>query len=251
MAKTTTNFYQRIRNAYNRKGVKGFLSTVFYKIKLYFFQRPYWTLMHHIHSNFRARRIPSFTFQGKKYNYLYSKKNFTWRNERSAEVPIVIDLVKDVDPSSVLEIGNVLRQYYPIGHDIVDKYEMGPGVRNEDIIGFAPNKLYKRIVSMGTMEHIGYDFPEEKDPTKIPRAVEVQKKLLAPGGILYMSMPMGYNPNLDKLVAEDKLGIPVYFMKRLSKDNEWREAKYEEVKDSRYGYPFPASNGIYIGIYKN
>jgi hypothetical protein len=35
---------------------------------------------------------------------------------------------------------------------------------------------------------------------------------------------------------------------RISKGNEWKEASWEEVQDTKYNSPFPFANGLLIGI---
>ena len=64
--------------------------------------------------------------------------------------------------------GNVLLHYFPADHEIVDKYEKGDGIVNEDIVNFRPGKKYDLIVSISTLEHISWN--EEKKPKKIPGA---------------------------------------------------------------------------------
>ncbi len=39
-----------------------------------------------------------------------------------------------------------------------------------------------------------------------------------------------------------------FYLKRTSKGNEWKEASWEDVKDSKYNTPFPFANGLVTGI---
>jgi hypothetical protein len=41
---------------------------------------------------------------------------------------------------NVLEVGNVLSHYFPVHHDVLDKYEKAKGVINEDVVEFSPAK---------------------------------------------------------------------------------------------------------------
>ena len=56
--------------------------------------------------------------------------------------------------------------YFPADHEIVDKYEKGDGIVNEDIVNFRPGKKYDLIVSISTLEHISWN--EEKKTKEDP-----------------------------------------------------------------------------------
>jgi Asp-tRNA(Asn)/Glu-tRNA(Gln) amidotransferase A subunit family amidase len=88
----------------------------------------------------------SFRFRGKSYRYFRHEYNSTWLHERAVEVPIVYGLVRKHRAGRVLEIGNVLPHYFPVDHDVVDKYEPGERVINQDILDFAPEAGYDLIV---------------------------------------------------------------------------------------------------------
>src|SRR5215207_4369431 len=96
----------------------------------------------------------------------------TWRSERAVELPIAWRRVRRTDATSTLEIGNVLSNYFPVRHLVVDKYERVPGVINEDVVDFSPPGKYDLIVSISTLEHVGWDPPEPRDPLKLLRAVD-------------------------------------------------------------------------------
>jgi hypothetical protein len=194
---------------------------------------------------FRSRE--TFTWGGQSYLYFFHMHNTTWRNERSVEVPIVRALVSARPSDRVLEIGNVLRHYLPVRHDVVDKYEKAPGVINQDVVDYRPDKTYDLIVAISTLEHVGWD-EEPQDPTKILRAIENLKACLAPGGKIVVTMPIGENPHLDRLLKEGRIAFSEKTcMKRVSRRNEWVEAPWEEVRELRYNSPFPNANGIIVG----
>ena len=70
-------------------------------------------------------------------------------------MPIIWEEVKKHEAQRILELGNVLSHYYPVHHDIVDKYEKSSGVSNVDIRDFDTSKDYDLVVSISTFEHIG------------------------------------------------------------------------------------------------
>jgi hypothetical protein len=241
----------RIKRRYAYQGVKGLATAAWGHIKLRSYQMPARTISYFYTKTFRKPKIPTFFFQGEKYDYLYSRKNFTHLNMRTVEVPIAWKAIEGVEPHKVLEVGNVLSNYYPPSHQILDKYEKGKNVINQDAVEFSSEERYDRIVSISTLEHIGWDWPEGKDPGKIPSVIKNLKRHLSPNGILLVTMPVGYNSFLDALVEKEKLGLAMYFMKRVSSQNEWMETPYEEVRGVEFARPFPNGNAVLIGIYKN
>jgi glycosyltransferase involved in cell wall biosynthesis len=165
----------------------------------------------------------SFSFRGDEYAYLYHPYKLAWYTERGVEVPIVMDQVKDFRDKEILEVGHVLGHYYPVCHDVVDKYEVAPGVVNVDIVDYDTEKRYDLIVSVSTIEHIGYDeYP--KDPAKAGVAVERLIRLLASGGRMFLTIPLGYNPEVDRLVREEWPGVSdIYYMRKTSWRNDWEQ----------------------------
>jgi SAM-dependent methyltransferase len=137
---------------------------------------------------------------------------------------------------SILEVGNVLSHYFPVNHDVVDKYEKVEGVINRDIIDFHPSKEYDLIISISTLEHVGWDenVSDHKilhDPSKILRAIENLRGLLAPQGNIVVTLPLGLNPELDRLLRNGKVQFTELFcLKRVSKDNAWIEVDWQEAQ---------------------
>ena len=202
----------------------------------------------------------TFTLQGQTYRYFYHLHNTTWKNERAVEIPIILEKIQfcHYQGGRILEVGNVLSNYVHFQHDIVDKYEKADGVINQDVVDFQPlseneNDKYDLIVSISTMEHVGWD-ETPRDPRKIPLAFEnLTTRCLAPGGEIVVTLPIGYNTYLDKLLKEDKDKIRFteqYYLKRISDDNKWTQVGGGEVREAKYGTPFPYANVLVIGIIK-
>src|SRR5579862_3955384 len=63
-------------------------------------------------------------------NYFYHRYNATWCCERAVEIPLICSFLESAKEQSTLEIGNVLAHYFPINHDVVDKFERGTFVFN-------------------------------------------------------------------------------------------------------------------------
>jgi hypothetical protein len=189
-----------------------------------------------------------FSFGGKEYGYFYHPYNGTWSNERCVEIPIALAAVREAQSASksVLEVGNVLSHYFPVRHDVVDKYEKAPGVQNEDIVSYSPGRTYDLIVSISTLEHVGFD-EEKRDHGKALLAFRKLGKLCSPGGSVLVTFAMGYNPGIDSLALQG--GAPGFswsFMKRDARSS-WRECLPAEAAGSRYGTPYPFANALAVG----
>lgn len=192
-----------------------------------------------------------FTFKGKNYQYFNHIYNHTWKNERRVEIPIIWNIIKEKNPSTILEIGNVLSHYLPIKHDVLDKYENGKSVINEDVATYKTKKRYDLIVTISTLEHVGWD-EQKKDRMKIIQAVKNLKKLLSPNGKIIFTIPLGYNPYMDDIIAKKQLNLnEQHFLKRVSKDNLWEEAKFDEKSRILYNNPYPSGNAIIVGFINN
>jgi hypothetical protein len=185
--------------------------------------------------------------QGKSYRYFDSAK--TWYNERAVEIPIVMEMVRNYRGKNILEIGNVLSHHVRFDHDILDKYEIAKGVINQDVVDFKTPKRYDLIVSISTLEHVGWD-EKPRENMKIPRAIENLRSLITSrGGAILVTVPLGYNSDLNKLLKDGTIRFSKqYYLARISKGNEWKEASWEDVKCAKYNKPFPFANGLLIGI---
>lgn len=200
--------------------------------------------------NLQAGPLNTFSFAGRTYRYFHHEYNTTWANERAVEVPIIREMLNQYRGKRIIEVGNVLSHYFPVNHDIVDKYEQADGVINQDVTAFQPLKKYDLIVSISTLEHVGWD-EEPKDPDKIIYALEMLKTWLGPNGKIAVTLPLGYNPAMDKLLKENKFQFTKqYYLKRITEDNQWTEVSWNEVLDAGYNSPFPFANALVIGIFE-
>lgn len=195
---------------------------------------------------FIKRQNRTFNFQHKYYNYFYHIYNCTCLNERTVEVPIVWDLVKENKNKKILEIGNVLSHYFKVSHDVLDKYELADGVINQDVVDFSPSQKYDLIVSVSTLEHVGFD-EKIKDPEKISRAIDNLKKCLSKDGKMIFTLCLGYNPEMDKSLERGDFGFThQYFLKRISNKNEWQQVAPNEIYGIGYDKACWTAKGLAI-----
>jgi SAM-dependent methyltransferase len=185
----------------------------------------------------------TFTLGGETYPYLIHNYNLTWSNERAVEVPPVWRAVERAR-GRVLEVGNVLSHYHRVALDVVDKFERAPGVVNQDVVAFDTHTRYDLVVSISTLEHVGFD-EEPKDPGKPLRAVANLHRLLVPGGTLLVTIPLGYNPDMDRLLDEGAFGwTEQRQLVRVDDDNRWVECGWAEARGRRYDDRWPGASGV-------
>ncbi len=188
-----------------------------------------------------------FEFDGERYRYMFHPYGATLSGERIIEVPIVLKQLKLHGGKRILEVGNVLSHYIECDHDVIDKYEQTPRCLNIDITAFEPTILYDFIVSVSTVEHIGWN-EYEKVPQKAVQALYSMKKLLAPGGRMLVTIPWGYNPALDKyLQSEECIFTNMRYLKRTSRRNTWVQTDADVCVNARYGEPYPFANVLVLG----
>ena len=165
------------------------------------------------------------------------------------ELPVAWSRVRRVDPASTLEVGNVLSKYFRVRHAVVDKYEQTPGVINEDIVDFDPGRRYELIVSVSTLEHVGWDEDEPRDPDKVLRAIDRLRELLTPSGELLFTVPHGWHTDLDAYLADGRIPLAgCWCLKRTSAEGRWVEVDYAELEDVAYDFPFRYANGVTVGV---
>jgi SAM-dependent methyltransferase len=250
--KEKERFSPKVRRAIREKGVLYVVGAVVGRVRVRWkisVAYPFWYNYNRIF-NSRCK----FVFQKKEYRYFFHKYNVTWRNERTVEVPIVWRII-DSFKGNILEVGNVLSHYFEFEHDIVDKHEKAIGVINEDVTEINTSKKYDLIVSISTLEHVGWDEePNEKrtvdDPEKIFQAINKLKSLLNPGGKIVVTLPLGYNPHLDELLRSGKLKFDDQFcLKRVSKNNKWIETDCKQaLANAKFNQGIPSAYELTIGI---
>jgi SAM-dependent methyltransferase len=186
-------------------------------------------------ANWPRREPAYFDFGGSRYRYFHHAYNHARQNDRAVEIPIAAAELAKRGDVRVLEIGHVLGHYLEHVHDVVDKYEPGPNVSNVDIADYRAPNPYDLIVSISTLKHVGWDSiamldgvppdAESKDRTKIPATLRSVLKMLAPGGRLLVTVPVGYNEFLDAMLAERSLPFTTTrYLRRISEPNRWGEA---------------------------
>lgn len=187
-----------------------------------------------------------FVHDGAAHDYTRHRYHYTWLNERAVEVAIAADALARVNPGAVLEVGNVLAHYQPVAHRVVDKYEAAPGVENVDVLDVTTDRPLDLVITISTLEHVGFDEPVQ-DPDKVGRSVDHLRSLLAPGGRLLATVPVGYNPSLDDLLRGGELSFTrLSALRRAGRSNRWAQVPLHEIWDAPYDRLLATASGIVV-----
>lgn len=185
--------------------------------------------------------------------YELARYNNSWLNERTVEIALARHVLADTRPNTVLEIGNVLRNYglaalAASAHTVIDKYEEVDDVVNDDARHYRSDQRFAAVVSISTLEHIGFD-EKVKDSDGPVRALETMRHHMADDGTLLVTVPLGYNPGLDASIRNGRFSCPDQFcLRRISDDNTWVQDTVEVGLAHTYGTRYNNANAVYIGI---
>ena len=175
----------------------------------------------------------------RSFPYFYHDYNVTWANERCVELAIAFEEFSRVRRGSCLEIGNVLSHYIPgpVDWTVLDKYEKQDGILNVDVSSFSPPRRFDLIISISTLEHVGWDeSPFDPTGTKLRQALGRLPGLLSAGGKALVTFPVGYNTFLDRMLREgDHPFASVTFLRRQDWANSWTETQNLDQPPPRYG----------------
>ncbi len=192
-----------------------------------------------------------FNFHGQQLRMFYHRYNMTWASERCVEVPLARFYLEQHAGGRILEVGNVLSHYSPVDHAVLDKFEKGPGVINEDVVLFTPAVKYDLILSISTFEHIGFDDDSTSaSAPKILGALAACRKLLSPPGRLIITVPIGYNPELDELIRTGALGATRKTFLKKTETRLWISVDQSTGLECKYRKPFPYANAILVAEFE-
>ncbi|GAC1500221.1 MAG: hypothetical protein NVS2B12_07300 [Ktedonobacteraceae bacterium] len=212
-----------------------------------------------------------FTFRDK--TLFYNRIAFNNRAERAVEVPIAFDFLATWHTKEpLLEIGNVLQHYENGLSDalrlrarrIVDKFELGDGIDNVDLMDLDAAEKYGAIVSISTVEHVGQhcspdgQFGEQQRATDFEAPLKAIAKiydLLAVDGHALITVPFGklidggwyiqfsdaYLNLLTSSYGLPQQAITISFLKRAAVELKWHnpyqrwvEVEASELNATRY-----------------
>ncbi len=180
-----------------------------------------------------------FVLNGEEYEYFYHDYHLTWTNERCVEVPLAISWMSRPGRPRCLEIGNVLSHYVSERPTwtVIDKFEHAPHVLNYDLLDFDTDAKFDCIVSISTLEHVGWDdWPRDKTGASTRKALAKVRLLLADKGAGLVTLPLGYNPFVDAALRDPhSLFDRVDFLRRANWENDWVQVSGSDAFRLQYG----------------
>ncbi len=184
-----------------------------------------------------------FTYRGQELMPVFSITNCTWAGERCIELAMANYEVMRHQPDKVLEVGNVLSHYQTVRHLVIDKYEQGLGVVNMDIVDVETSLRYDLIISVSTFEHIGFDAPSNNT---IRGTINKVTKLLTHGGRLVLTLPIGYNPEVDDMLLNVPwINFRVWYYHRVG-FSQWEACNIYQAFAKPYRSKYPYANAIAV-----
>lgn len=187
-----------------------------------------------------------FRFMGGDYRYRFHPYLWSWLGERAVEVPIAQALVDRNAGKRILEVGNVLSHFSPQSHLIVDKYEDERGILNRDVLDLDDLGQFDLIVAISTIEHVGRD-EEPRDPDKASAALWALERLLAPGGELLVTIPVGYHLGLDDALQAGRFQFAHATAMQRTGQTRWREVAPAEVWGTPYDFLLYSARAVFFG----
>ena len=69
--------------------------------------------------------------------------------------------------------------------------------------------------------------------------------LVKRGGLVFLTVPLGYNPEIDDIVKNKRVSFSeTYFLKRVSWLNTWKQTDLQSALKCKYGSRYPAANSV-------
>ena len=189
-------------------------------------------------------------------DYFHHPYNQTWLNEREIEIAIGLNWLNE-NRLDVIEVGAVMPYYADVSHEVIDPYD-----EKATIMDFMENHdlTLMNVLSISTVEHIGMtDYVEKEELTRQytdeEAAINALKQILNEAENCLVSIPIGYNPCLDKWLRENLEELNCFgYEKVLMSEGKTLWNYYEKVKsiDNEYGFPFRYANFVlFIEGWKN
>lgn len=192
----------------------------------------------------------TFRLDGDTFPYLRHPYRWSWLTERAVEVPVVQRIVDAHLGKRILEVGNVLSHYGPAEHVIVDKYEQAAGVLNRDVLDLVDLGSFDLVVAISTLEHVGWD-EQPRRPWLAAAGAAALRDLVAPGGQLVLTIPMGYNPTFEAAVRSGEVPASSQVALRRSSRTRWNQVPIDGVWDAPYDWILMAASGVIIQTWQS
>ena len=118
---------------------------------------------------------------------------------------------------------------------------------NRDVLDLGGLDRFDLIVAISTLEHVGWD-ESPRDPAKAKRAIDVLQSLLAPGGLLAITVPVGYNPAFDAALSSGDVPLDRAVALRRAGGTRWREVTPAAVWSVPYDFLLYRARAVLFGF---
>lgn len=170
--------------------------------------------------------------------------NYTRQNERAVELPIAHAWMRD-QIGDGLEVGCVTPHYWEHDHTVVDLYEEHPASTKMDL--FDVTRRYDWVLAISTVEHVNWDFPPRDDWGAI-KAVQFLSEVSR--GPMLITVPLGCNPELDKAIKQNRLGVTQDCTFLRTGGNQWVQST-REAEFTPYGKEGTIwANAVWVGVWE-
>jgi hypothetical protein len=184
-------------------------------------------------------------------DYFHHPYSETWLSEREIEIEIARRWL-DFNSQDLIEVGAVMPYYAEIKHEVIDPYDpkatIADFMENHDL-------TMMKVLSISTIEHIGttdYVELERQNVVDEKAAIQALTKLLDECDECLVSIPIGYNPHLDKWLEANlgKLNCfgyekVIWFPTEDGVKSLWNYYdSVSTIKGRAYNKPFPLGNFV-------
>jgi hypothetical protein len=175
--------------------------------------------------------VPEFTLNAHHYVVFCHTHNCGWppsrMTERAVEVRLADRWLSHV-LGPVIEIGAVTPYYWPSRvARVVDPADGHPLVTDRVSL-FDIDTTGLNVLCLSTLEHIGSgEYGQPLDPIGPTKALA---HLTANCRDYLITVPFGYNPDIDAAVFGDASPVPAKFLMRSADGNDWRECSAHEAR---------------------
>jgi hypothetical protein len=181
----------------------------------------------------------TFIFKNKEYNYFHHPHNSTSINERSVELPLMLEFIKK--NNSFIEIGCVSPYYIELNHLVYDLSDSHNRAINKDADLI---ELNDNILSISTLEHFG--LGDYNNPAESNKAIKFLEKILSLDVKYLITWALGYNIELDNYVFKNIKNASFICRDNLHEQT-WKQKEMHELNDidKKYG-TFHCANAVCI-----
>lgn len=184
--------------------------------------------------------MSTFSFRNQTIPLFDSPYNTTINNERGVEIPLAASFVnKLVDKNEdFIEIGCVTPYYFLAQNRklVIDPTDTHEESVKHDALDY---EFYgKNILSISTIEHVGFgDYGLSAEHGK---AIKLLNKILLQSKLFFLTIPFGFNLDLDKYILSDFIMNyrHIFFFERKA-DNRWEHVAIPQ----RTIYPYYNGHG--------